>query len=67
MGILAQLYYPVTTGLPVAIFAPQEPLPPQIPNAQNILEVAKLTKCTSLSTVPTFLEVCFIVPVRSVF
>ena len=57
MGMLSQLYYPALTGIPVAIFAPQEPLPPEIPNAQNIMEVAKLTKCTAISTVPVFLEV----------
>ncbi|KAK7693158.1 hypothetical protein QCA50_002724 [Cerrena zonata] len=56
MGTLAQLYYPAATGLPVAVFTPQEPLPPHIPNPQNILEVVKVAKCTALSTVPTFLE-----------
>ena len=57
MGVFSQLYTPITSGEAVALFAPQEPLPPIIPNPQNILEAAQATKCNSLSTVPVFLEV----------
>ncbi|CAL1703617.1 unnamed protein product [Somion occarium] len=56
MGLYSQLYNPLASSHAIAVFTPQDPLPSPIPNAQNTLEVAQLTKCNTLSVVPSFLE-----------
>lgn len=57
MGIMWQLFAPLVSGDAVAVFAPQAPNPPIIPNAENMLEVGRITGYDGLVTVPSMLEV----------
>lgn len=57
MGIYMQLLAAFSSSEPVILFTPKDPEPPIIPNAHNILEVAKMTGCRALGSVPSFLEV----------
>ena len=52
-----QFLAPLVIAEPVALFTPQEPSPPVVPTAQNILEVTKVTGCNALPSVPAFVEV----------
>ena len=57
MGMIVQLMYPLLSGCPVVLFAPQWPAPPVVPHLQNTLRIARLCGCTAMSVVPSFLEV----------
>ncbi|KAF7789161.1 hypothetical protein EIP86_000098 [Pleurotus ostreatoroseus] len=56
-GIYSQIYGPLRGGYPVAMFAPQAPASPVVPNPRNVLEVAKALGCSSLVIVPAFIEI----------
>lgn len=57
MGLSFQLFSGLASSQTMALFTPQYPHPPTIPNALNVLEVARVTGCRIFATVPTFLEV----------
>ena len=57
LGFLLQVCYPMCTGKPVVVHAPQYPSPPTVAHPQNILEVARMAQCTALVVLPSFLEV----------
>ncbi|KAI0079020.1 acetyl-CoA synthetase-like protein, partial [Panus rudis PR-1116 ss-1] len=57
MGFYLQVFTPMVSGVPVAIYTPQAPAPPVIPTPQNVFDVAKLTGCTGIPVVPSYLEV----------
>ncbi|KAF7794887.1 hypothetical protein EIP86_006030 [Pleurotus ostreatoroseus] len=56
IGMYIQLYYPLVSGYAVAVYTPQGAASPIMPNPKNVLEVARLTGCTALPSVPAFLE-----------
>ncbi|KAH8107711.1 acetyl-CoA synthetase-like protein [Cristinia sonorae] len=55
-GFNAHLYVALSSSQPIAVYGPRFPDPPVIPTMQNILSAAKITKCTALTIVPSFLE-----------
>ena len=57
MGLLLQLHLPLSTAREVVVYTPQWPAPPVVAHAQNVYEVAKLTKCTALLALPSFIQV----------
>ena len=57
IGMYIQLYYPLVSGYAVAVYTPQGGASPIMPNPKNVLEVARITDCTALPSVPAFLEV----------
>ena len=57
MGLAFQLCLPLYSGQAVAVHTPQDRAPPPVPNSDNVLEVAKMVKCTALLTLPAFVEV----------
>lgn len=59
MAILMQLYSPLVSGQYNGMYAPQHPAPPVVPSPQNIIEIAKLTKCNMIPMVPSIIEVSF--------
>ncbi|THH28219.1 hypothetical protein EUX98_g5965 [Antrodiella citrinella] len=56
MGIVLQLFEPLASSQPVALFTPQAPAPPTIPSAQYVIDVARAIGCKILICAPTFLE-----------
>ena len=56
-GIYSQIYGPLRGGYPVAMFAPQAPASPVVPNPRNVLDVAKALSCDSRVIVPALIEV----------
>ncbi|KAH8088917.1 hypothetical protein BXZ70DRAFT_954747 [Cristinia sonorae] len=56
IGIMAQVLLPLVSGLWIALFTPQAPAPPTLPNPVNMIEVAKLAGCTVIGAVPIFIE-----------
>ncbi|KAJ3528253.1 hypothetical protein NM688_g8022 [Phlebia brevispora] len=56
-GIYTQIYTPLVSGISVALFTPQAPASPVVPNPQVVLEVAKTVGCNILIAVPAFLEI----------
>ncbi len=56
MGIFLQLLTPLMSGQAVALYAPHAPAPPPVPNPDSILEISRLTGCSGLPAVPSFLE-----------
>lgn len=57
MGVSWQVCSPLYSVSPIAVHAPQFPESPVVPHPQNVLEVAKLTECTGIITIPSFVEV----------
>ena len=57
IGITAQVLTPLVTGLPVVFFTPQAPAPPVLPNPKNMIDVAVVTGCNAMVSVPLFVEV----------
>ncbi|KAI0337721.1 acetyl-CoA synthetase-like protein [Trametopsis cervina] len=57
MGISLQMLDPLATGQWVGLFTPQDPLPPPIPTPEKVLDLARVTKCNSITSVPTFIEI----------
>ena len=55
MGILWLLTVPLIHGDAVALFTPQAPNPPLVPNPENVLEASRVTQCDGLVTVPSML------------
>lgn len=58
IGVWMQIIAPLTSGQPIALYPPQSPAPPVVPNADNVLEYSKLMGCTGIPAVPSFVEVC---------
>lgn len=58
MGIYMQLLLPLVSGQYIALYTPKAPEAPVVPNPQNVIEVAKITGCTAVGAVPSFIEVC---------
>ncbi|KAL6300002.1 hypothetical protein BKA93DRAFT_741263 [Sparassis latifolia] len=58
MGICMQLYCPLSSGQPVALYSPRGHLnlPPPVPTAQNVLDVVRRTSTTAIAPVPSFVE-----------
>ncbi|KAJ3555784.1 hypothetical protein NM688_g2384 [Phlebia brevispora] len=56
IGVWMQIIAPLTSGQPIALYPPQYPAPPVVPNADNVLEYSKLTGCTGVPAVPSFVE-----------
>ncbi|KIP12187.1 hypothetical protein PHLGIDRAFT_62555 [Phlebiopsis gigantea 11061_1 CR5-6] len=56
MGLVLQIFYPLCTSRPVAVFTPQYPAPPLTPNAKAVIEACKLTGCQGLVAPPSFIE-----------
>ena len=56
-GLYEQLYSPLVSGYPVALYAPKEPAEPVVPTASNIIEACKATACTGIPILPIFIEV----------
>ncbi|GBE84591.1 acetyl-CoA synthetase-like protein [Sparassis crispa] len=58
MGVCMQLYAPLASGQPVALYTPRSHLnlPPPVPTTQNVLDVVRRTKSSSIVPVPSFLE-----------
>ncbi|KAJ3525806.1 hypothetical protein NM688_g8348 [Phlebia brevispora] len=56
IGFYMQLYSPLVSGYAIAVFAPQAPASPIVPNPRNVLEAARVTGCTGVPTVPAFVE-----------
>lgn len=57
IGLLLQLTYPLAMGRGVVVYTPQYPDPPILPHAQNMYEVAKMTRCNGIFAVPAFIQV----------
>ncbi|KAH8102928.1 hypothetical protein BXZ70DRAFT_927267 [Cristinia sonorae] len=57
LAIFMQLYAPLSSGEYVGLYAPQSPAPPIIPTPQNVLEVAQVTGCDGIFSIPAFIEV----------
>ena len=57
IGYYMQLYSPLTSGYPIAVFTPQYPKSPVVPNPRNIIEICRLCGVTGIPTVPAFVEV----------
>lgn len=57
MGLSIQIVYPLASSQPIALYAPQWPAPPVVPNTRNTLEFSKLMQCNGLISTPAFLEV----------
>lgn len=57
MGLLLQLTCPLARGREVVVYTPQHPSPPVIAHPQSVYEVAKLTRCTALLALPSYVEV----------
>ena len=57
MGFMVQLAFPLATGREVAVFAPQDPASPVIPNAQNVFESSRMSECSAIFAPPSFIEV----------
>ncbi|THH31763.1 hypothetical protein EUX98_g2444 [Antrodiella citrinella] len=57
IGFFLQVYVPMTTGLPVAIYTPQSPAPPILPNPLNVLELVKLLGCNGVLVMPSIIEI----------
>jgi acyl-coenzyme A synthetase/AMP-(fatty) acid ligase len=58
MGLFMQLVIPLSTGRTIALYAPQAPRPPIIPNPANTLAALESTGSNFTCSVPTFIEVC---------
>ncbi|KAH8078746.1 hypothetical protein BXZ70DRAFT_658621 [Cristinia sonorae] len=56
IGVVGQVVLPLASGIPIAIFTPQAPAPPILPNPKNMLEVARVTGCDAMAAVPIFIE-----------
>ncbi|KAI0942043.1 putative NRPS-like protein biosynthetic cluster [Taiwanofungus camphoratus] len=58
MGLTAQLYAPLVSGQPTALFTPRAPVsaPPIVPTPQNTIETARKTGITAIESVPAFVE-----------
>lgn len=57
MGFIMQVIDPLGSGQAFALFTPTEPRPPIIPTADQVLNLARATKCSAIPTVPIFIEV----------
>lgn len=57
MGIFLQLFYPLFTGRPTAIFAPAYPRPPVVVSPDSTIQAMKQTNVNITIVVPSFLEV----------
>lgn len=57
MGVYSQLFYPLFTGRPSAIFTPQYPHLPAVSSPGAALTAMKQTKTNVVFVVPTFFEV----------
>lgn len=57
IGIYMQLYLPLVTSHPIALYPPMYPSPPVVPTPANVLEVCKAVGANAIPTVPTFVEV----------
>lgn len=57
MGFALQVIFPIRTGQPIGLFDPQYPVPPTVPNPQNVIEATRTTGCDAILAVPTFVEV----------
>ncbi|EKM50943.1 uncharacterized protein PHACADRAFT_262848 [Phanerochaete carnosa HHB-10118-sp] len=55
-GFFVHVFYPAVSSYPIAVYAPQDPRPPIVSDAQSVFEVAKLTGCTGLYSIPSFIE-----------
>jgi hypothetical protein len=60
LGLHTQLFHPLFTGRPAAIFPPQYPEPPIVPSPVSVLDGLKRTKSHAVWVVPSLLEVCSI-------
>ncbi|EKM49837.1 uncharacterized protein PHACADRAFT_154467, partial [Phanerochaete carnosa HHB-10118-sp] len=58
MGIMFILAMPLVQADAVALFAPQAPNPPLVPNPENTLEASRITRSNGLVVVPSVLEIC---------
>lgn len=56
-GFVFQFVLPFLTSCPVGLYEPKYPAPPVVPTVDNLLEAARLTKCTAMPTIPVFIEV----------
>lgn len=56
-GFIVHVFNPAVSSYPVTVYAPQDPRPPVTSDPQSVYEVAKLTGCTGLYCVPSFVEV----------
>jgi len=56
-GYCIQHCIPLFSSEAVGIFGPRHPEPSVIPTVQSMLNAAKITNCTALSSIPSFLEV----------
>lgn len=57
LGFYFHLVTPFLTACPIGLYEPQYPGPPIVPTLDNMLEATKVTGCTAIPTVPSFLEV----------
>lgn len=57
LGFFAEVCSPLVLGQPVSVYTPRSPAPPPPPSPQTIYEVAKLTGCTGMYAVPSFVDV----------
>ena len=72
MGMYQQVYSPLATGYPVAMFTPQarprghpgHQALPVAPTPEITLEVARRIGCDAALVIPSFLEVSFIIVVK---
>lgn len=57
MGILFQLCYPLCSSQAVVVNASQYPDPPVFPNPQSMYDLCKMTECSAVIALPSFIEV----------
>lgn len=57
LGVQWHLLIPLVYGDAIALFTPQAPNPPIVPNYENVFEASRITQCTGLAAVPSMLEV----------
>lgn len=56
-GFYVQLYAPLITGYPSALFVVKYPAAPIVPTPVNHIAAAKATGCNAIAIVPSFIEV----------
>ncbi|EKM51562.1 uncharacterized protein PHACADRAFT_127221 [Phanerochaete carnosa HHB-10118-sp] len=56
LGMMQHLFYPLTSGEGTVVYTPQYPAAPTVAHPQSMYELAKLSKCSAISLVPSVLE-----------